>query len=340
MNAEKRRVFIASAVIFLCAAACLSAENVGAENVLLLPQEVFVGDEAELRYMLPEKISEYGISEETLLKIPVPVSGWEYAETICTVKSVSVRFSDGACSVSVVFVPWRAGMIDFPPLPADVFASLLPDIFGGTEFAIDIPPIHICSALEKTGADSLQPPHAPLVVPGTTYIIYACVTLFAVVLFLLFIVFTRFRRIKNAVSGFFRARICSRAYRKAVRQLRRLEKKQALYNDAACAASLSRIIRRYFEERFSFPFCAASAQEIQPLFVRLFSEINGTLSEEVAAVQAFCVRLDFIRFSGGLPDSDFPAEERRNMMAQIKACLRFFEMPEREDSHDADACAS
>lgn len=127
----------------------------------LEPKEFFVGDHVFLYFCLPKGFTYKDFSIEKIKQ-----------DTSMTINDVSIIKINDKSYIKIDFVPWEAGEINFPSLK---------EIGINFEF----PSIHVSSILDLDKNATLQEARPPLLLPGTTYLIYGYVIGFIIVCFLL-----------------------------------------------------------------------------------------------------------------------------------------------------------
>lgn len=133
-------------------------------NSFLIPQQIFVGDEASFFYHLPLN---YNIEKLNIFD----VNNMPENEKI-TIKNISVEKRNNGYFLRIDFIAWQTGNINFPEL---IMSNL----------NIDLPEIFVYSVLETYNIKTLQPPRAPILIPGTIYLLYGCSALFLSIMILL-----------------------------------------------------------------------------------------------------------------------------------------------------------
>ena len=326
---------------FLCAAALFCVPD---GRVSVMPKDVYVGDEAEIRFefSFAEKLFEgdspllnaRAFADVSDMSDISPGSRSEKKELKrifftddYTIQSLRLKGSPPSYVLSLVFIPWKTGEIDIPAFDLSPVLGL-----SVRPFLTDIPPVHIQSITEKTGEKQLRPVKGPIIIPGTTYAVFA----FCAVLLLFFAVVTalliRFALIRGFFQAFFERMFSSQSFRAVCRELLFLEKRgQALPAGVFCTR-LSSLIRRYLENRFSYPFTAKTSPELVPAFSEFFahsaSERSYAYMQELYEV---CARCDYIRFSG---ESVFSREERIDSVQRVRSALLYFEQPEEREAEN------
>ncbi len=305
-------LFSLSAVFSLC------AEDVPVQlsvyQTTLLPQDVYVGDTAEIRCTLEGRP---GLAAQ---KISVAGDSLFLKDMQDVYTVVSADFSpsgQGEYTLSVFFIPWQPGPVDLPPF-------LLP-LPGGLYAAVDVPPVTVMSILEKVPSETIRAPAPPLVIPGTTYIVYGgivgCVLLFSGVCVLL----VKGRSLVRSVSARLFASFRLRRFLKCARRLGRSKLDDAEFCTAVC-----RCVREYLDARFMPVFSAASVPEIDRTLRSLEAdEFDG----DIGQLCAVCIRCDYIRF--GRPENGLAEGERTDILSRLKKCVLRFEngIPEKKEKN-------
>ena len=325
---------------FLCAAVLFALDG----RVSVMPKDVYVGDEAEIRFefSFAEKLFEgdspllnaRSFADVSDMSDISPGSRSENEELKrifftddYTIQSMRLKGSPPSYVLSIVFIPWKTGEIDMSAFDLSTVFSL-----SVRPFLTDIPPVHIQSITEKTGEKQLRPVKGPIIIPGTTYAVFA----FCAVLLLFFAVVTalliRFALIRGFFQTFFERMFSSQSFRAVCRELLFLEKRgQALPAGVFCTR-LSRLVRSYLENRFSYPFTAKTSTELVPAFSEFFahsaSERSYAYMQDLYEV---CARCDYIRFSG---ESVFSREERIDSVQRVRSALLYFEQPEEHEAEN------
>ena len=325
---------------FLCAAVLFALDG----RVSVMPKDVYVGDEAEIRFefSFAEKLFEgdspsLNVQAFTDVSDMADVSPGSRSENEelkrifftddYTIQSMRLKGSPPSYVLSIVFIPWKTGEIDMSAFDLSTVFSL-----SVRPFLTDIPPVHIQSITEKTGEKQLRPVKGPIIIPGTTYAVFA----FCAVLLLFFAVVTalliRFALIRGFFQTFFERMFSSQSFRTVCRELLFLEKRgQALPAGVFCTR-LSRLVRSYLENRFSYPFTAKTSTELVPAFSEFFahsaSERSYAYMQDLYEV---CARCDYIRFSG---ESVFSREERIDSVQRVRSALLYFEQPEEHEAEN------
>lgn len=287
------------------------------QPVLLIPAEVFVGDTAEIRYTFSATKS-ICQNKKTLF-----VNGEEFIHLAWGAESVEEKLVASLCEIQSVkiicvsddfdnvekkstyelvmkIVPWKPGDIDMPSFDImNVFFVTISQVENVSSLMIDLPVVTISSIIEKTQKTSLQSPSGPIVIPGTTWIIYVLLVLGVALIFLIILAIARFKSVIKFINLFMYRIFLNKNYRTALRTLTKLEKNISQMGIKSFASGVSDEIRRYLQNRFGVHF---SAVETSKLYTTLNTKMGGLLSENATvameSLQSICLRLDYIKFSG------------------------------------------
>lgn len=333
---------LALAMIFLAAASAQNfSENVSVNaselSQNLIPLEVFVGDEAELRYSFRSAV-DFFPNADLVMEEEIDVSKFPFKNLndSLTLKSAYFSRNDMEYVISLHIIPWRAGVIEFPPF--DLFSILSlseKDKNKNISYSILFDPIEIKSIVEKTNLREMQPPAPPFIIPGTTYVIFA-IAVAAVIIFALLlralIKFGDIRRWYNHVK-------ITRAYRRnsavAIKKIKKLLKNKKAGDIDFCAA-LQNITRTYLAFRFDYPFASASARGVREAFQKIcFGEIPPAIDNSVEDLTSMFIRTDYIRYAHDSIESQLypPAvhqaklasSERKSLTDMVLKAIAIFE---------------
>lgn len=175
----------------------------------LIPQQIFVGDEAKFYYPLPPNINAESLTEFNAGKIK--------QNTEMTVTNVSVEKRDNTYFLSVDFVAWETGNINFP-------------YFSELGLNISLPSVFVSSVLEARNTEKLQPSRPPLLIPGTIYMLYGYSVLFLLLLIFSSFLFIGFKKLKHCFFYGFSAKNNNKVFYKKLKKLNaRLKKIYKLF---------------------------------------------------------------------------------------------------------------
>ena len=305
---------------------CLLVWGTFAEDIIIsemqtvvLPRDVFVGDEMEIRCtfscdvaLLPENVLS---SDITMDDIPD-----------MTVKSVSLQRAGSSYMLSMLCIPWSLGDIEIPPIliygEADETSDTESDDSGTIEedrIFLDVPAVTIKSIVNYTGASDLRPSKAPLLIPGTTWVIYILSIIGITVIVTLVIILIKFRSFRKKVHAVVSACLVVKNYHSLKYQLRKLMKGKKPVTDAQFADIVSHLIREYISCRFAYNFRSETPAGVVAAFESitcgLFSVEVGEAVQELSDV---LIRCDYIRFSDDDGENGvLSAEERVRICVSV-----------------------
>ena len=321
-------------------------------NQVLLPLEVFVGDHAEIRYTFRSAIDFFSGDENIEQReLENPFVGLE--DKFSVIKAELYR-TDMEYTVRFVIIPWKTGAITFPSFnlntalgitSSDSLNKASPDKAFGNEigepqFFVSLEPVHVKSIVEKTGSNQMMPPIPPIIIPGTTYIIFLFLFL-AIVFFILFLrILLRFNSIRRKWNLYLQKRRYKKNAEETLKKIKKLSKNTKLTDIEFCY-ELQTIMRSYLEFRFDFGFTSISSNSIRSSFEKIFA---GTIPSEIAFavedITAMFVRTDYIRYAHDSIDSRLypPSEhqaalvesERKTLSDMIIKSINCFENSEEQ----------
>ena len=284
------------------------AEEISFEtNQIVTPHEIFVGDTVFVQYVFRtpvEIIAENAQnSGEIALRDDFPIFSSTAEADNSTVKKIALIHTGLDYNLTISFVPWKPGVFQFREF--DIQDILF---FSGLsknqkkKCTMKIASVPVLSVSEKTHATLLQPPSAPILVPGTIYVVYALVA--SAALFFTALCFA-LAHIKQVVSALKRLRVImgyGRNARRATKRARRLLRSEE--SDSAFCAEIQDISRSYLAYRFDRPFSTYDTKELESIF----AEISGKITEfaqkmRIEELTSLFRRTDYIRYAAGSIDS-------------------------------------
>lgn len=241
---------------------------------VLIPKKVYIGDPAELRCTFNSNVKnlvEAGFSSQTefgdyeIRDIKLLHSGTDFYQ------------------LSITFVPWKTGDLFFPNY------RLVSEANPETSVEISFSAVNIQSVSEQVSASTLRDVNPPLLLPGTTYKLYAILLVFLAVSILLINLIIK----RKKVSLFFKERKLRRKYKKnerltikLLKNLLKTDKKskkikksagdagnselqaEEAYLDSTTretevASQIQKIMRNYLEIRFDLPFTKITSPDMK-----------------------------------------------------------------------------
>ncbi len=305
----------------LFAAAEPEQGSLGVQQIMI-PHQFFVGDTVILRYMFSSPVDFFSGAEPErvsgdILIIDETLPAFAQMEDQCTVKKVTLERSGISYTMNITLVPWITGQIDFESFDLHSYCASVGGeaaVFEEGEFSgfiIDLEPFTVASITDHLDAISMRPPAAPLLLPGTNYVVWLLILAGIVLLIITGLVIAEFPSLidfflslKERI-GFIRNLFATR------RKLRRLLKEKC--DDDTFARSWQQIMRSYLSFRFATPFAAVTSARIPVVIKNLTGDLMTEAQEEALyTLRAFFTRTDYIIFAAGSIESKLePAEEHK-----------------------------
>lgn len=330
-----RKVFLAAVVCLLLPFLCPSEET----SFTLIPVEFFAGDEVRALYSfisndaflvsLTEK-SSYSFSAENLFTS----AGFDCDCTGVQVSRNTSTTQTNSYTITITFFPFKPGKIDLPPfdLAQLIVMSVQSEkkLTSYSSIHIDLPPFDVLPILSRYPSDSLRPPKGPVIIPGTTYVLYGLAALLVVIIGLALYAGLKFEKIRTKISSLYHNLFISVNLRQSFRSLRRLQKKESDMSPSEFAQAITTIIRSFLERRFYLPFSCACTDELQLLFNERFKDVyTEEQHDAVHRLYELFLRCDFIRFSCVQKDTHtLSTDERKRLLQKANDLLLFFEKGE------------
>lgn len=274
---------------------------------ILVPQNVYIGDVAELRVSFNMHIN--GISNANTSSIQNLSQSFFNNELNLqeyTIKNLSLMKSGiDSFTFIISFIPWKTGTIAFPSYNlGEALSSQSENETIDLSYAIlKFDKVEIDSILKQSSDYAIRDFDPPKVIPGTIYKIY----LYIIIFVLLLILFIRLLIKRNEVKRFFYNYQLNVKYRKnknsTIKKLRKITKSDE-YTDKESAEQIQKIIRSYLEKKFDAPFSRCTTSEILPLFFNVTNNLQ-TIEKEIAMekINATFIRTDFIRYASNVQNN-------------------------------------
>jgi len=321
---------------------------VSAQTVSITPHEVFVGDVAEIRYDFE---CPFILCSETA---PIQLDGdhffsnaWDPDSKLALLaqKNFDILFARLVVNSSslintytllVKITPWTTGNLDIPPFNIIKAFGLEKKIstmhkVENPSFIVDIPAVKISSIIDKTQKKVLQPSAGPVVIPGTTWIVYGLLIL-VVLFFLVFIFFIlRFKKIYDYLRILVHKISLAKNYRLTLKKLSMLEKKTAPIDAQLFASEVSTIVRSYLQYRFNYNFMAVETSKLCTVFNVITGETASNKAQSaIEEIQAVFIRLDFIKFSGSV--ATLEKNMSTDLLKRVYTAIAYFEKQEDDEN--------
>lgn len=346
-----KRNFVSIILMILLSAFSFSQEYENAGQVLL-PIDVYVGDHAEIRYTFRSAI-DFFAGDKTVEKKELlnPFVGLE--DNFSVVKAELYQ-NDMEYTVRFVIIPWKTGNISFPSFNLNEALGIVSDAENNEvkeasvetemlqpEFYVALYPIQIKSIVEKTDNHQMMPPVPPIIIPGTTYVIFLIALGAIVFLIIFFRVLLKFNSIKRKWKMYLKQRAYKKNAEDAVKKIRKLYKNTKCSDIEFCTL-LQNITRNYLEFRFDYRFTAISSSRIRETFEKIcLGDIPFDIAYSVEDLVSMFLRTDYIRYAHDSIDSQLypPLEhqaalvktERKSLTEMVIKAIDCFETSEGQE---------
>lgn len=199
---------------------------------ILIPQQVFVGDSAEFLFPIDALQS---FDPSILMSGSFKIDKIKQ-NTMMDITSIQIKKQKTKEYISINFTPWETGSVFFPSLAEAGIYDSMPQVF-------------ISSILETAKVEVIQPPRPPLLLPGTSYLLYLVASVSAVFIFTSIMIF-------SAVRKYFFVYSFSRAQRKRIKALNKsLRKLKRQVSSVSSSDSLEGVTKKKdWLKRFEFAF--------------------------------------------------------------------------------------
>ena len=294
----------------------------------LIPKQVYIGDSAQLlcSFNSNSEILKSLLAEKDIISLPLENFATNLDFTQYDIKEITLaKAGIDYYNLNLSFVPWRTGPVQFPDY------RLFTDKIENQEIVIVFEPLSISSLTEEKSITSIKDIESPLLLPGTIYKLYGGIIVFIILLIIIIWLIVKHKK----VLEFIRRRTDIRRYRKnkkqAIKQLNLLCKNKH-EEDVLAAEKIQKIMRKYLDIRFDYPFSKTVTSQMNMAFINLkgllsdgredgddrdaeeekaFTEIKLAACREI--ITAF-EKTDFIRFS---QEHSFKENEKLSLIQQL-----------------------
>lgn len=318
----------------------------GESSFSLIPGEFFVGDEVKALYTFTSNDAYLSaLTENGSFSFSAPAlftaAGFDCDCTNILISKNSNAPQKNTYVLTITFYPYVTGLIDVPPFDLGELISTVYESDASSDDAvqvkasfsavhIDIPSFSVMPILSRYPSDAIRPPHGPVIIPGTTYVLYGIAALFVLVVGLIIYIFLKFEKLAKKAGALYRFLFMSVNLKKSLREIKKLQKKGSELSPSEFALKIVVILRTFLEKRFFLPFSCACTDELQGLFNERFQEtFSSDQHEAVHRLYELFLRCDFIRFSSVQKDAHtLGSDERKRLIQKASELLLFFEKGE------------
>lgn len=269
--------------IYICFLYLFFGSLVFSQTGILVPRDVFVGDSAEFSF----DTGVFGSAYENGTILTLAPEDFPVSPDV-TILSIEVTIHESLASVKIRFIPWISGVVNIPD-------------FSVKKIIMHVPPAHISSLIEKTGRNVLESARPPLLVPGTSYLLYGGIAVF---LILSLILIAGTLKLRSYLARTVDSKQSYRRVKYALKQLRLLEKQINASEPEKWYRNYSAFLHSYFGSFCSGhadSFLSATASE---MIVNVSRRLSATANPErnpiniLDDLRTHLSHIDLIRFSG------------------------------------------
>lgn len=303
-------------------------------NQVVIPMQVFIGDTAELRYSFHNsnaQLAQIGKKDfKTYKEISTSAFCGKIDENSYSIKKVHlIQTGENNYTISVTFIPWKVGSVQLPSY--DLSAALFEQYSPMDQIMIDFESVEILSIIEQKGlVAELSAPQNPKLLPGTIYGIYFRAVFIVIVCIILLTLLIKHKSVRLWIKN----QRLKRKYRKNKNEtLKKLSKALEEYevsgDEKKIASEIQRIVRKYLEVRFDFPFSNATASEIVSKYYEItLSLLSDEKNNCVEKMGAIFIRTDYIRYATNIADKDkFSITEAKEIIEELQTGILTIETP-------------
>lgn len=306
---------------------------------ILMPKQVYIGDKAELRVTFPLN-SDLAKKLQTKKTLSTEFFDGNLDFNICEIKSITVSpEGQDKAFLQIQFTAWKTGLIQLPEYNlsrALAAENSIHNINKDTDLAIHFEPVEIVSLIGTEENIPLKAEASPLLIPGTSYIIYVQVISAALIIILAIRMIIKHK----AIALFFKNQRLLRKYKK---NRRSTEKKlEALIeknpSDHDFAETIQQIMRNYLEVRLEAPFTHSMTSELGTVFAKATLNLLPQEKEDAfyEIIPVF-VRTDYIRYG---KENKFNPGERNQIIEGLLKNISILENTKIQKKEDAGATLS
>lgn len=271
------------------------------------PRNFFVGDIV---------VGVYTFSSNSLnlpSSLEIADLGENFDTDTVTLHSIKITGDQNSHKIEFEFTPWKSGTLEIPTIDF----SLMSDASG----ILTLPKITVDSIIRATQRNEIQPPRDPVLMPGTTTLLYTSLCIFSVSVCLILWGILKGRKLPSKFRAFLLQTFKSREFKLFIKGCKSLEKPKNKFTPKEFFEKLNFLTRTYLQNHFNKSFLSTVSSKVQTLFDEFY---RSSYEEHINAVSDLCQRSDFVRFSPDSPEV-LEDEERFSTLKRIKTAILAFE---------------
>lgn len=304
-----KKIFVSAIFLFF------SALTVFAQTFqpvqIVTPPKIFTGEKVNISYTF--NLENFGLENDDNFCTESAVNLLSQYSEILSVEEASLTHNGSQHTLFLTLFLWTPGVLHIAPF------SIGPAV-------IELKDIQVFSILEQTKSDSLKPFMSPLLIPGTTWMIYTAVILAFIFLVGLIIFLLKFERIANFLKIQKHMSILRRNARKTIKHLKQIWISQSDFSDSKYCEKVQNTLRIFVENRFKSNFRTWTTSKIYENFEEYMGgKLEAEQEKLVEKISSLFMRLDYIRFAVNVTMKD---GERKQIIEESIEIVEEFEHAE------------
>ncbi len=305
----KRKYFFVLLLGFLLYSYILNAQSSNSNSQVLVPMEIYVGDTAELQITFQSAQSLFdskeSLNKEEIKLLNIKGSPLCSIDSICSVTSGKLLRKGDKYTIILSIIPWNSGRIQLPSFNVkELLKQKSKDgdkkkLAEKTESGLFIKPhpFNVVSLVQKRNITKLQPSLSPLLIPGTTYIIYFVLLFFLFFLIVIIYILSHLQKMISFYKRIITFFELSRNDRIAFKKLKTIQRNSDSYTTADLCSELQNTIRIYLKGRFYDDYTMFTTSEIE-------QKLNDCVDDDILDnLLQILRRTDYLRYAAGSLDS-------------------------------------
>lgn len=278
------------------------------EKQVTIPKKIYIGDTVELQYSFYSgaDLFEHSYDDEQI--VPLNIKDFSFATTTeeYSILASSIKRNELNYILSIIFIPWKVGKINFPEL--DIAKSL--SVKTESSFLVHFEAVEVSSIIQERNITSIRPSLPPLLLPGTMHVFYAVLLILVVLLIVVIYFVKNWQKIIDAKKLKQQLKSYEKNAKEAGKNLAWLEKNISRLSDSEFCLKLQRLIRRYLEFKFDYNFTTIATPQIMDTFETISAGLMTDQKQMAAmSVAAVLKRTDYIRYAKDSLDSKREPQE-------------------------------
>lgn len=276
-----KKIFISAIFLFFSG---LTAFTQGFQPVqIVTPPKIFTGEKVSISYTF--YLDDFGLENDENFCTESAVNLLSQYSDVLSVEEASLVHNGSQHTLFLTLFLWTPGNLHISP-------------FNIGPAVIELNDIQVFSILEQTKSDSLKPFVTPMLIPGTTWMIYTAIILAFILIIGLIVFLLRFERIAKFLKTQRHLGILKRNARKTIKHLKQIWILQSDFSDSKFCEKVQNTIRIFIENRFKSNFRTWTTSKIYENFEEYMGgKLEKKQEELIEKISSLFMRLDYIRFA-------------------------------------------